>query len=211
MITIVLADDHAIVRRGFCMIIEQQMDMKVVGEASNPEEALSLVREFQPDVLLTDISMGTEKSGLLLAENIASGSFTTAVVVLSMHEEQEYLRQALQRGVRGYVLKSASDDELIQAIRLAKQGKTFICAGMLGGFVRNSLEGTVNEDPALTPRETEIISRAVRGHSNQEIAHALSLSVKTVESQKAKIMNKLGLRTKPELFDYAVTHGIIKI
>ncbi|WP_080799080.1 response regulator transcription factor [Arabiibacter massiliensis] len=211
MIDIVLADDHAIVRLGFKMIIEQQMDMHVVGEASDPEEALALVRQHKPHVLLTDISMGSEKSGLLLAEHIANGAFNTAVVVLTMHEEQEYLRQALQRNVRGYVLKSASDDELIKAIRQAAQGETYICGGMLGAFVRDSLEG---DDPlarTLTPRESEIVSLAVRGHSNQDIAQVLSISVKTVESQKAKIMAKLGLSTKPELFEYAVAHGLVKL
>lgn len=209
MISIVLADDHAVVRLGFRMIIEQQMDMTVVGEAANPDEALALVLDRKPNVLITDISMGTEKSGLLLAERIADGASKCAVVVLTMHEEQEYLRQALQRGVLGYVLKSASDEELINAIRAAAQGETFICAGMLGEFVRTSIEGSAPERPVLSPRETELVSLAVRGHSNTEIATALSISPKTVESQKAKIMAKLGIHTKPELFDYALSHGLV--
>ncbi len=211
MINLVLADDHAIVRLGFRMIIEQQMDMNVVGEASNPEEAFDLVSALKPDVLLTDISMGTEKSGLLLAERVTGGTSETAVVVLTMHEEQEYLRQALQRGVLGYVLKGSSDDELIKAIRHASQGETFICSSMLSTFVRDCIEGIDPSTKALTPREAELVSLAVKGHSNQEIAKSLMVSVKTVESQKAKIMLKLGLSTKPELFEYAVAHGIVKM
>lgn len=109
MIRIVLADDHSVVRMGFRMIIEQQMDLQVVGEASDPEEAFGLVVSEKPDVLLTDISMGTEKSGLLLAERVRDGGVATRVVMLSMHDEQEYLSQALKAGALGYVLKSSSD------------------------------------------------------------------------------------------------------
>lgn len=206
---IVLADDHGVVRLGFKMIIEQQEDMEVIGEASNPDEALVVLREVQPDILVTDISMGTEKNGLLLVEQVQESFPGLGVVVLSMHDEQEFLRQALQRGALGYVLKSASDEELIKAIRRAAQGELYVSEALMGGFVRDSLEGDDPAASALSPRETEIVSLAVRGHSNQDIATALSISVKTVESQKTKIMAKLGLKSKPELFEYALAHKLI--
>lgn len=208
-IDIILADDHAIVRSGFKMIIEQQEDMHVVGEAANPDEALALARNERPQILITDISMGTEKNGLLLIEQLHEELPDIGIVVLSMHEEQEYLRQALERGAYAYVLKSASDEELIKAITYALKQELYISEAMMGGFVRDSLQGKDPTAKALTPRESEIVVLAVKGHSNQEIASALHISVKTVESQKAKIMVKLGITSKPELFDYAVKNHLI--
>lgn len=208
-LSIILADDHAIVRSGFKMIIEQQPDMKIIGEAANPDEAISLVREHKPDILITDISMGTDKNGLLLVEQVHESFPEIGIIVLSMHDEQEYLRQALHRGAFGYVLKSASDEELIKAIKYASKQEIYISEGMMGGFVRDTLQDKDPTNKALSPRETEVVSLAVKGHSNQEIANALHISVKTVESQKAKIMTKLGISTKPELFEYAVAHNLV--
>lgn len=211
MIRLVLADDHSVVRMGFRMIIEQQIDLQVVGEASDPEEAFGLVVSEKPDVLLTDISMGTEKSGLLLAERVRESGLGARVVVLSMHDEQEYLAQALKAGALGYVLKSSSDAELIKAIRRAADGESYVCDDMMDGFVRNSVSQVDPSANALSPREAELVSLAVRGYSNHEIAEALSISVKTVEGRKAKIMAKIDVRSRPELFDYAVKHGLVKL
>lgn len=211
MIRLVLADDHSVVRMGFRMIIEQQIDLQVVGEASDPEEAFGLVVDEKPDVLLTDISMGTEKSGLLLAERVRESGLGARVVVLSMHDEQEYLAQALKAGALGYVLKSSSDAELIKAIRRAADGESYVCDDMMDGFVRNSVSQVDPSANALSPREAELVSLAVRGYSNHEIAEALSISVKTVEGRKAKIMAKIDVRSRPELFDYAVKHGLVKL
>lgn len=209
MISIVLADDHRMVRMGFRMILEQQPDFKVVGEASDPQEAMVLVAEKDPNVLVTDVSMGGQKNGLLLAENIRGANRGCRVVVLTMHAEQEYLRQALERGASAYVLKSSSDEALVKAVRFAVQGKSYICEEMMDGFVRDALMGTNAAEEVLTPRETELVSLAVRGYSNAQIADALGLSVKTVENQKARVMTKLGLSSKPELFDYAVSHRLL--
>lgn len=211
MISIVLADDHRMVRMGFRMILEQQPDFQVVGEASDPQGAMDLVVERNPDVLVTDISMGSQKNGLLLAENIREANRACRVVVLTMHAEQEYLRQALERGASAYVLKSSSDEALVKAIRFAVEGKTFICEEMMDGFVRDALMGSNSNLEMLTPRETELVSLAVRGYSNAQIANALGLSVKTVENQKARVMSKLGLSSKPELFDYAVAHRLVQL
>lgn len=208
-LSIVLADDHAIVRSGFKMIIEQQEDLCVVGEASNPDEALALARSKRPDILISDISMGTDKNGLLLVEQIHDELPAIGIIVLSMHEEQEYLRQALERGAYAYVLKSASDEELIKAIAHAQKQELYISEAMMDGFVRDSLQGKDPTAKSLTPRETEVVVLAVKGHSNQEIAQSLHISVKTVESQKTKIMVKLGITSKPELFDYAVKNRLI--
>lgn len=211
MIRIVLADDHSMVRMGFKMLIMQQKDFEVVGEASDPNEAFELVKQLSPEVLLTDVSMGTEKSGLLLVKRLHDVGISTNSVVLTMHNEQEYLSQALKSGAVGYLLKSSSDEELFKAIRQAAAGEIFICDEMLQGFVHNALSHVDPAAESLTPRESEIVSLAVKGYSNQEIAQMLAISVKTVEGQKSKIMHKLAIETKPELFDYAVRHGLVKI
>lgn len=211
MIRVVLADDHSMVRMGFKMLILQQKDIEVVGEASDPNEAFDLVKQLVPDVLLTDISMGTEKSGILLIRRICDAGLSTNSVVLTMHNEQEYLNQALKSGALGYLLKSSSDEDLFKAIRQAAAGEIYICGDMLQGFVHNVLSQIDPTAEALTPRESEIVSLAVKGYSNQDIAQLLSISVKTVEGQKAKIMHKLAIETKPELFDYAVRHGLVKL
>lgn len=211
MIRIVLADDHSMVRMGFKMLIMQQKDFEVVGEASDPNEAFELVKQLSPEVLLTDVSMGTEKSGLLLVKRLYDVGISTNSVVLTMHNEQEYLSQALKSGAVGYLLKSSSDEELFKAIRQAAAGEIFICNEMLQGFVHNALSHIDPAAESLTPRESEIVSLAVKGYSNQEIAQMLAISVKTVEGQKSKIMHKLAIETKPELFDYAVRHGLVKI
>lgn len=211
MIRIVLADDHSMVRMGFKMLIMQQKDFEVVGEASDPNEAFELVKQLSPEVLLTDVSMGTEKSGLLLVKRLYDVGISTNSVVLTMHNEQEYLSQALKSGAVGYLLKSSSDEELFKAIRQAAAGEIFICNEMLQGFVHNALSHVDPAAESLTPRESEIVSLAVKGYSNQEIAQMLAISVKTVEGQKSKIMHKLAIETKPELFDYAVCHGLVKI
>lgn len=210
MIRIVLADDHSMVRMGFKMLIMQQKDFEVVGEASDPNEAFELVKQLSPEVLLTDVSMGTEKSGLLLVKRLYDVGISTNSVVLTMHNEQEYLSQALKSGAVGYLLKSSSDEELFKAIRQAAAGEIFICNEMLQGFVHNALSHVDPAAESLTPRESEIVSLAVKGYSNQEIAQMLAISVKTVEGQKSKIMHKLAIETKPELFDYAVRHGLVK-
>lgn len=211
MIRIVLADDHSMVRMGFKMLIMQQKDFEVVGEVSDPNEAFELVKQLSPEVLLTDVSMGTEKSGLLLVKRLHDVGISTNSVVLTMHNEQEYLSQALKSGAVGYLLKSSSDEELFKAIRQAAAGEIFICDEMLQGFVHNALSHVDPAAESLTPRESEIVSLAVKGYSNQEIAQMLAISVKTVEGQKSKIMHKLAIETKPELFDYAVRHGLVKI
>lgn len=211
MIRIVLADDHSMVRMGFKMLIMQQKDFEVVGEASDPNEAFELVKQLSPEVLLTDVSMGTEKSGLLLVKRLYDVGISTNSVVLTMHNEQEYLSQALKSGAVGYLLKSSSDEELFKTIRQAAAGEIFICDEMLQGFVHNALSHVDPAAESLTPRESEIVSLAVKGYSNQEIAQMLAISVKTVEGQKSKIMHKLAIETKPELFDYAVRHGLVKI
>lgn len=211
MIRIVLADDHSMVRMGFKMLIMQQKDFEVVGEVSDPNEAFELVKQLSPEVLLTDVSMGTEKSGLLLVKRLHDVGISTNSVVLTMHNEQEYLSQALKSGAVGYLLKSSSDEELFKAIRQAAAGEIFICDEMLQGFVHNALSHVDPAAESLAPRESEIVSLAVKGYSNQEIAQMLAISVKTVEGQKSKIMHKLAIETKPELFDYAVRHGLVKI
>lgn len=211
MITIVLADDHLMVRKGFRMLLDTQPDFKVVGEAPDADGAFELVREKAPDVLLCDISMGTGQSGLLLVERLVASACATRVVVLTMHDSIDYLKQAMELGASGFILKSSSNEELFKAIRFAAADQHYVCEGMMDSFIKMSLSKETPETQSLPPREAEIVALAVQGYSNSEIASRLSISVKTVESQKARIMRKLGMESRSELFTYAVKHGLIKI
>lgn len=210
MISILLADDHAMVRKGFRMILEQQPDFKVVDEAADMDDALLKASTARPKVVVSDISMGGEKRGLLLAQRIVDADLPCRVVMLTMHAELEYLLQAFRLGAMGYVLKSSSDTELVNAVRRAAAGEMYVCEAMMSGFVQQSMQkNQTGAQCVLTPRESELVTLAVQGYSNTAIAEALSVSVKTVESQKTKIMQKLGLDSKPELFAYAAQHGLL--
>ncbi len=208
MIRIVLADDHSMVAEGFRMILDQQPDFEVAGVASSPAEAMDMLIELAPDVLVSDVSMGGQKSGLLLAERIEGSSVRCGVVLLTMHDELEFAHQAFRHGARGYVLKSSSDDDLFCAVRAAASGECHLCRELISPFIKDSVRRAEDVPSILTPHESEIAVLSVKGFSNADIAEALSVSVKTVESRKAKVMAKLGLKSKPELFDYVVRHRL---
>ncbi|MDR1082632.1 MAG: response regulator transcription factor [Coriobacteriales bacterium] len=210
---IVLADDHAVVRSGFAMIIGKQMDMEVVGMAADGLEAYRVVGQAKPHVLITDISMPPGEGGISLIAKVAENLPQVKIIALTMYNEQEYLSRVLKIGARGYVLKNSSDEELLKAIRAVHDGEVYLDPAMMTGFFDRYREGTDGDGPQcddLTEREREIVSLVAHGYANKEIAEQLFVSVKTIESQKARIMKKLGVETRPKLVEYALKKGILR-
>ena len=212
-IKILFADDHTLIRGGLRLIVEQQPDMMVVGEAEDGRQAVTLAASLNPDVAVLDIGM-PNLNGIEAAKQITQAEPKTAVVVLSMHRDETYILRALKAGVRGYLLKDSAESDLVRAIRAVAEGKSFFSPAvskvLLEDYMRK-LQRTGGEDSydLLTPREREILQLIAEGKSNKEIASALNLSVYTVETHRANIMEKLKLKSLPELILYAVRKGII--
>jgi len=206
---IVIVDDHAVVRSGFSMILNYQPDMEVVATAADGREAYLMVDKHKPDILLMDLSMPPGESGLIATGKISSDYPETKIIVLTMYDDEEYLFHVLKSGASGYVLKNAPDEELLSAIRMVYKGGTYIHPQMATSLVRDYIkkDQVSNEsDPykLLSTRETEILPLIAKGYGNKEIAEKLFVSVKTVEAHKAKIMEKLQLKNRPELVEYAL-------
>lgn len=212
---IVIADDHAVVRSGFSMILNYQKDMEVVATAADGKEAYAMVAKYRPDVLLMDISMPPGESGLIATGKISEDFPNTKILILTMYDDEEYLFYVLKNGASGYILKNSPDEELISAIRLVHQGGTYIQPKMatllVNELLKNSSEGD-ELDPfkILTKRELEIMLLVVKGYGNKEIAEKLFISVKTVEANKSKIMEKLHLKSRPELVEYALKKKLLE-
>ncbi len=212
-IRIVLADDHAVVRAGIRALLEAQPGLEVVGEASSGREAVEVVEQFDPDVALLDIRM-PDMSGLEACREIRARCPEVEILILSMYSDETYLREALEAGARGYILKESTDDDLVRAIRAVSDGDMAMSPEMLKAMASSLVseqdqqakpaEGQRENYDTLTPREREVFSLVVRGYSNLEIASALFISVKTVESHKANLKRKLGLRRRSELVRYAI-------
>ncbi|WP_154873017.1 nitrate respiration regulation response regulator NreC [Staphylococcus pasteuri] len=217
---IVIADDHAVVRTGFSMILNYQQDMEVVATTSDGVEAYQKVLEHKPDILLMDLSMPPGESGLIATSKInkINESFPeTKILILTMYDDEEYLFHVLRNGAKGYILKNAPDEQLILAIRTVYQGDTYVdmklTTSLVNEFVNNNnQEPTDGSDPfkILSKRELEILPLIAKGYGNKEIAEKLFVSVKTVEAHKTHIMNKLGLKTKPELVEYAMKKKLLE-
>jgi len=211
-ISVVLADDHAVVRAGLKALLSREPDIEVVGEASTGREAVELVRQLQPQVAVLDISM-PEMDGLEAAKAIRNLGIPTQVVILTVHAQDEYLLEALQAGACGYVVKSASDTDLLEAVRLAARGEAFLYPSavrrLLGEYLRG---GKAPHDPleALTSRETEVLKLTAAGYTNQEIAQQLGISPKTVDTYRQRVMEKLGLHRRSELVQFALRRGLLK-
>jgi DNA-binding NarL/FixJ family response regulator len=211
---ILVADDHAVLRAGLRLLVNTQPDMEAVGEAGDFPEAIRLTRAVRPDVLILDLTMpgGT---GIQTIERLVGECPATRIVVLTMHDDPSYLRAALAAGAAGYVAKKAADSELLSAIRAVSQGRAFVDLDMSGAQARAALsdkaEGTPARGPApgLSQREREVLELLAQGHTNQVAADRLFLSVKTVESYRARLMQKLGLSSRADLIRYAVEVGLL--
>ena len=204
-ITILLVDDHSLVRRGFRRILEDEPDLVVVGEASNGEEAIRLARELRPRVVVMDCAL-PGMSGLVATRRILDASPQQMVLMLSMHSEDTLVRQALEAGARGYILKNAVDLELVTAIRRVAAGEVVLAPQLSRPA---ALKG--QRSAALTARELQILQLIVDGKSNKEIADELDLSVNTVAVHRANILDALGIHKTAELVVYAIRNGLVNI
>jgi two-component system response regulator NreC len=202
--SIVLADDHKVVRSALRMLLEAEDDITVVAEAGTADDAVRYVLGHKPTVLILDLDMPGRPS-LEAIPDIEAASPDTSIVILTMRSEPEFARQALQLGVRGYVLKEAADAELVQAVRSAAAGETYLQPALGARMASQANEG----DGGLTERELGILELIALGHTNAEIAEQLFLSIRTVESHRANLQSKLDLSTRAELVRYALDHGII--
>ena len=200
--TVVIADDHAVVREGLQMLLEVEPDLEVIGAARDLGEALVLVRELEPDVLLLDLHMGRELS-LVGLSDLRIASPRTAAVILTMDDDPAFARQAWSAGAAGYVLKEASRSDLVRAIRAVGRGGRYLDPAV-GGW---ALGG--DEDGILTERELQVLQLVALGHTNSEIAGQLYISQRTVETHRANLQRKLGVSGRPELVQYALQHGVI--
>ena len=210
-IRILLADDHTVLRSGLRALLSAQADLEVAGEAADGGEALRLAQTLKPDVVVMDIGM-PGVSGIDATARIRRELPATKVLILSMHDDQGYLRQALRAGASGYVLKKAADTELLAAIRAAARGEVFLDPSLAKGFVEDVVLPKAQEPdiPMLSDREREVLHLLARGHTNQQVADRLCIGVKSVETYKARLMEKLGLKGRAELVRYALTHGLLK-
>ncbi|MBW7477148.1 response regulator transcription factor [Paenibacillus oenotherae] len=212
---IIIVDDHAMVRSGMRLLLSGKADIEVIGEAADGDEGIRLVRELNPDVVLMDLSMPHGKDGLTAAAELNSEFPNTAVLILTMHDDDEYLFRAIHAGASGYVLKSAPHEELLSAIRSVSEGNAYLYPTATKRLMNEYMErmrrgesGDIYE--SLSEREKEVLSLTAKGYANKEIAEQLIISVKTVETHKSNVMEKLGLKSRPELIKYAVKKGLLQ-
>jgi DNA-binding NarL/FixJ family response regulator len=202
---ILLADDHPIVRRGLRDLLESEADFRVVAEAGDGAEAVRLAGRHEIDLAILDVMM-PRMTGLQAARELAQ---TTRVLMLSMHENEQFVFEALRAGALGFVLKTSADRELVAGCRAVMRGEVFLHAAAVGALVRAQLARGGPEDP-LTPREIEILKLVAEGHTSQEIAELLSISQKTVHRHRASILEKLELRDRVDLTRYAIRRGLVE-
>lgn len=210
---LIIADDHAIVRRGLHALFEHQPDFEVVAQAEDGSQAVQRVLETGADLAVLDISM-PRRTGLAAAREITSRRPETRVLMLSMHDSEQYFFEALKAGAAGYVLKSAADRELVEACRAAMRGESVIFGGAVTALIRDYLDrvrrGDDARDDPLTPREVEVVKLIAEAHTNEQIAAELVISRKTVERHRANILDKLGMRDRVQLTRYAIRRGLIE-
>jgi DNA-binding NarL/FixJ family response regulator len=210
---ILLADDHAMVRRGLRHILDAEPDLEVAAEAEDGREALDLGLKNEYDLAVLDVSM-PRLTGLQAARELARQQPDTKVLMLSVHENEQYFFEALRAGASGYVLKSAADRDLVDACRASVRGEPFIYPAAVKTLIRDFLSRAergedVSDDP-LTPREAEVVKLIAEAHSNREIAEQLVISEKTVERHRANILEKLGMHDRVELTRYAIRRGLVE-
>ena len=210
---ILLADDHTVVRQGLRFILDSEPDLEVVAEASNGNEAVARALKDDIDLAILDITM-PRMSGLRAAHELSRRRPELRVLILSMHDSEQYLYEALRAGAAGYVLKSVADRDLVEACRAAMRGEPFLYPGAVRALIRDYLDRAragepLREDP-LTPREVEIVQLIAESHTSRDIAELLTISEKTVERHRANILEKLGLRDRVELTRYAIRRGLVE-
>ena len=210
---ILLADDHALVRRGVRMILDNEPGLAVVAEAGDGAEAVAAVRAQPIDLAILDVAM-PRLTGLQAAREVSRRSPSTRILMLSMHDNEQYFFEALKAGASGYVLKSVADRDLVDACRSAMRGESFVYPAAMSTLVRDYLDrvrrGERLPGRLLTTREDEVLKLIAEGHSSKEIAHALTISLKTVERHRANILRKLGMRDRTQLTRYAIRAGLIE-
>lgn len=215
MIKLLICDDHAVVRSGLKMLLHGRYNIEVVGEASEGDEAIALVETCQPNVVLMDLSMPHGKDGMTASKELKEKYPHVNILILTMHDDEQYLFQAIKVGASGYILKNAPHEELVGAIDAVARGEAYLYPSATKLLMHEFLQQKSNEpiyDQAyhqLSEREKEVLSWLAKGYANKEIAQALFISVKTVEAHKSNVMEKLGIKTRPELIKYALQKGLL--
>jgi two-component system response regulator NreC len=213
-ISIILADDHPVVRRGMRTLLEAESDFSVIGETGDGLESVRLVEKLQPDVLILDLMM-PGLSGLEALRIIRKRSPRTRVVVLSMHENKAFVAEALKNGATGYVLKGSDEENLVQAVQEAAAGRRFLSPPVteraIDAYIEQARTAQLDPHETLTAREREVLQLAAEGKTGAEIAARLHISPRTVENHRANLMRKLGLKNQSELVRYAVRRGLIPL
>jgi two-component system response regulator NreC len=207
-IKILLADDHSMVRQGFRRILEAQQDIEIVGEASDGREAVALVEQLKPDVVVMDVAM-PGLNGIEATRRISEVSPRTRVLALSMHKDGVYVREILRAGARGYLLKDAFDADLIAAVRAVARGEGYIAPAVADSVLADYRQQVSDPIDLLTSREREVLQLIAEGKTNKEIAAHLNLSVYTVDAHRGRIMEKLNLHSTGELVRFALRKGLI--
>jgi two-component system, NarL family, response regulator NreC len=207
-IRVLLADDHAILRKGVRMLIDSQPDLEVVGEARTGREAIEEARRLLPDVVIMDVSM-PELNGIEGTRQICQELSQTRVIGLSMHKDSVYVREILRAGARGYLLKDSEDDDLLRAIRAVARGEAFLSPAVADAVLVDYRKHVTNPIDLLTSREREVLALIAEGKTNKEIANALNLSVYTVESHRGSVMEKLNLHNTGDIVRFALRNGLV--
>lgn len=211
-ITILLADDHRMVREGFRLLLETQLDFKVIGETGNGREAVRQAAKLSPDIILMDIAM-PELNGIEATKQIVETHSSAKIIILSMYSTTQHIFRALKAGAKGYILKESAGDDIVRAVRTVHSGKTFLCdeiTDVVVGDYIDKRESATSDDPLsrLSAREREVLQLLVEGKSNTKIAELLFLSQKTVETYRSHLMQKLGINDLPGLVKFAIQQGI---
>jgi DNA-binding NarL/FixJ family response regulator len=210
---LLLADDHVMVRRGLRLVVDAEPDLEVVAEAGDGLEAVERAREFEIDLAVLDVSM-PRSTGLQATRELLALRPDMRVLMLSMHDNEQYLFEALKAGASGYVLKTAADRDLVEACRAALRGEPFLYPSAIAALVRDFLsrarEGDASLADPLTPRELQVLKLVAEAHTSEQIAAALTISRKTVERHRENLMGKLGMRDRVELTRYAIKRGLVE-
>jgi DNA-binding NarL/FixJ family response regulator len=207
-IRILLADDHAVVRQGFKMILAEQPDMEIIGEAGNGREVVELAERLRPDVVVMDVAM-PELNGIEATRRLRESMPHTRVVALSMHKDSVYVREILRAGARGYLLKDSMAADLVSAVRTVAAGEGYLSPGVSNAVLDDYRRHVTDPIDLLTSREREVLQMLAEGKTNKEIASVLNLSVYTVDAHRGRIMEKLNLHSINELVRFAVRNGLI--